>query len=464
MFKKIKSLKRITIIIAVLLIIIVSLQAPWQYFFEGQPLNLHISVKIDHDDVIQLFYITDKNGEFSETDSMKVNVSKSESFQTVKFTLPVKDIKVMRLDTGNVPGEVAIKNIELKNFKKQYVWDAEHIKGEFQFSKDIGSATIKENVLYLNVGGNDSSIVSGDSSDIFESVKIDNSIYLYLIISLLLILLSFLYIFLVLYNRVFAFLKDIIKSRRLIFELAKKDLKNRYLGSYLGIIWAFVQPMVTILIFWFVFQVGFKSAPVDDFPFVLWLLCGMIPWFFFSEGLQSATNSILDNSYLVKKVVFRVSSLPIIRILSSLFIHVFFILVIFVMFYIYGYKPSIYNLQVLYYLFATIVLLLGLSWITSSLVVFIKDFGQIVSIIIQFGFWLTPIFWSFNIMPEKYHFLFKLNPIYYIVQGYRDTFINHIWFWQHYNVTISFWVITFGLFFTGVLLFKRLRPHFADVL
>lgn len=262
----------------------------------------------------------------------------------------------------------------------------------------------------------------------------------------------------------FMFLLDIFKSRRLIFELAKKDLKNRYLGSYLGIIWAFIQPMVTIFIFWFVFQVGFRSAPVDNFPYVLWLVCGMVPWFFFSEGLQGATSSITDNSYLVKKVVFRVSSLPIIRIFSALFIHVFFIVVIFAMFFIYGYKPSIYNLQVIYYLIATISLLLGLCWITSALVVFIRDLGNIIAILIQFGFWLTPIFWSFKIMPEKYHFILKLNPIYYIVEGYRDTFINHIWFWQHYNITISFWLITLTLLFIGVFLFKRLQPHFADVL
>ncbi len=260
------------------------------------------------------------------------------------------------------------------------------------------------------------------------------------------------------------FLIDIVKSRKIIFELSKKDLQNRYLGSHLGIIWAFIQPMITIFIFWFVFQVGFKSAPVDNFPYVLWLVCGMVPWFFFSEGLQSATNSILDNSYLVKKVVFRVSTLPIIRILSSLLIHTFFILVIFIMFLIYGYKPSIYNLQVFYYLICTITLLLGLSWIASALVVFIRDLGNIISILIQFGFWLTPIFWSFKIMPEKYHFILKLNPLYYIVEGFRDTFINHIWFWQHYNVTISFWSITLTLLIIGVILFKRLRPHFADVL
>ncbi len=265
-------------------------------------------------------------------------------------------------------------------------------------------------------------------------------------------------------KRFLSFFIDIFQSRKLILELAKKDLKSRYLGSYLGIVWAFVQPVITIFIFWFVFQIGFKSTPVQNVPFILWLICGMIPWFFISESILGASSSIIDNSYLVKKVVFRVSALPIIRILSALFIHIFFIAILFVFFILYGFKPSIYNLQVIYYLFATIMLVMGISWVTSSLIIFIRDLGQIVAIVVQFGFWLTPIFWSFSIMPDKYHFIFKLNPFYYIIEGYRDTFINHVWFWNHYNLTINFWLITLGLLVIGVLLFKRLRPHFADVL
>ena len=124
----------------------------------------------------------------------------------------------------------------------------------------------------------------------------------------------------------YRFLRDIFKSKRLLIDLAKNDFKSRYLGNYLGILWAFVQPTVMIIIFWFVFQVGFKSMPVDNFPFILWLMAGMVPWFFFAESLQSATNSILSNSFLVKKVVFRVSLLPIIQIISALAIHIFFIL------------------------------------------------------------------------------------------------------------------------------------------
>ena len=460
----IRIFKGITLVVAIFLIVFVGLLAPWQYFFEGQPLTMEITAKTQNDDFWQLFFITEEGVQFNEADSIKVNVSKSDTFQIVKFKLYKKDILYFRLDTGSQPSEVVIKAFKVKNFESNYTWDIKSSIDDFEFSKDIASVSLKDNALYLNVTGNDPSIVSGNVDKVFSSIKNSKKVYFYLAASLLVILICSTYVFALVYKRAIIFLKDLIKSRRLIFELAKKDLQNRYLGSYLGIVWAFVQPMVTILIFWFVFQVGFKSAPVDNLPYVLWLICGMVPWFFFSEALQGATNSVVDNGYLVKKIVFRVNLLPIIRILSSLFIHIFFIIVIFVMFIIYGYRPSIYNIQVVYYLIATIALLLGLSWITSALVVFLRDLGQIIAIVIQFGFWLTPIFWSFNIMPEKYHFIFKINPIYYIVEGYRDTFINHIWFWQHYNLTISYWVITLILFFAGMLLFKKLRPHFADVL
>ncbi|MED0676143.1 ABC transporter permease [Aneurinibacillus thermoaerophilus] len=265
-------------------------------------------------------------------------------------------------------------------------------------------------------------------------------------------------------GHVIAFSKSLLQSRRLIFELAKKDFQSRYLGSYLGIIWAFVQPTIMILIFWFVFQVGFKSMPVDNFPFILWLICGLIPWFFFSDALNSATTSIIDNSYLVKKIVFRVGILPFIKITSVLFVHLFFICFLFIAFAAYGYYPSVYNLQVFYYSFAMIMLVLGLSWITSALVVFLKDVGQIVAMLLQFGFWLTPIFYAIKIVPEKYHTIMKLNPMYYIIEGYRDTFIYHVWFWEHYKLTAYFWSVTGVCLIVGAVIFRKLRPHFADVL
>lgn len=260
------------------------------------------------------------------------------------------------------------------------------------------------------------------------------------------------------------FIHALLQNRQLLWDLTKKDLKQRYLGSYLGVLWAFIQPVITVLIFWFVFQVGFKSMPVDNFPFILWLVCGMFPWFFFSDAWNSATGAITGNSFLVKKVVFRVSLLPMIQIMSALIVTVFFNVILFLMFAAYGYMPSIYNVQIVYYMFAEICLIFGLSLITSSLAVFSRDIGQLVGMVIQFGFWGTPIFWSIKMIPEAYMWIFKLNPMYYITNGYRDAFIHHQWFWQQGYVNLTFWLITAVIALVGVGLFGKLRPHFADVL
>lgn len=262
----------------------------------------------------------------------------------------------------------------------------------------------------------------------------------------------------------YLFVRDLFRSRELLFELTKRDFKARYLGSYLGLLWAFVQPSITILVLWFVFQVGFKAQPVDDFPFILWIMCGMIPWFFFADSLAGATTSIMDNSFLVKKVVFRVSILPIVKILSALIIHVFFIGILFAVYFIYGYEVSIYHVQIVYYLLAIIILNLGLSWATSSIIIFMKDMGQIVSVLLQFGFWLTPIFWSIKMVPIKYQIFIKLNPIYYVIEGYREAIIYHRWFWENMIMTVYFWAIALSVFICGALLFWKLKPHFADVL
>lgn len=268
------------------------------------------------------------------------------------------------------------------------------------------------------------------------------------------------------YLRIFLlFVKDLLLRRHMILELAKQDFRSKYLGSYLGILWAFIHPTIYVGILWVVFQIGFKSQPAGDVPFVLWMLCGIIPWFFFSECLNSATHSIMENSFLLKKVNFSVGMLPIVKILSALVLHTFFICIIFGMFLIYGRPITLHSLQVIYYLFCTIVLLLGLSWMTSSVIIFFRDMGQIVGMVVQFLFWMTPIFWSAKILPPKYLNMVKLNPVYYIVEGYRESFIYHVWFWQgHYELTAYFWTVTGLIFIFGAVVFRRLRPHFADVL
>ena len=120
---------------------------------------------------------------------------------------------------------------------------------------------------------------------------------------------------------------QIIKNRRLIWKLAKNDFKTRYAGSYLGVIWAFVQPVVTVLIYWLVFGHGLKSGKSLDVPFLVYLVCGIVPWFYCQEVMSAGTNTFLEYSYLVKKLVFNIRVLPFVKAFSALFSHLFFILV-----------------------------------------------------------------------------------------------------------------------------------------
>ncbi len=260
------------------------------------------------------------------------------------------------------------------------------------------------------------------------------------------------------------FLKDIFRQRKMLKSLAKNDFKQQYLGSALGILWAFIQPTIMICLYWFVFSVGFKSQPVENVPFICWLVAGLIPYFFFADAWGKCTNVVIEYSYLVKKIVFSVRLLPIIKIISSCYIHLFFIVFTIALFAVYGFYPDLYYLQLIYYVFALWILLLGLGWLTAAMQVFLKDVTQIVSVICQILFWGTPILYATNIVPEKVLFILKTNPLYYIVQGYRDIFISKQWFWQHPVLTVYFWVVTLCIFILGAFVFRQLRPHFADVL
>lgn len=261
-------------------------------------------------------------------------------------------------------------------------------------------------------------------------------------------------------------IKNIINNRRLVFSLSVNDFKTKYSASQFGIIWAFVQPVITILIYVFVFQVIAKANPVaGGFPFVLWLISGMVPWFFFSESVGNGTSALVEYSYLVKKVVFNIQILPVIRVLSSIFVHVFFVLFTILVFVISGYMPTPYYLQIIYYMFCCIVLTSSLSYITSAIMPFFRDFLQLVNIILMLGMWVCPVMWDYTtLLPEKYHWLVRINPVFYIIQGYRDSLVDKVWFWQKPIDFIIFWTITIVIFLLGGRMFKKLSVHFADVL
>lgn len=258
--------------------------------------------------------------------------------------------------------------------------------------------------------------------------------------------------------------KDIWESRKLIIELAKADFRKKFAGSYFGIFWMFMQPIVNVLIYYLVFQVGFKSNPVENMPYVLWLLPGIVPWFFFNEALAGGVVTLSVYQHLVKKIVFKIDILPMVRIVSSLFLHLIFLFVTFIVFLLFGEFPSVWWLQGFYYLFCNICLIIGLVYFAAAINVVFKDMNQIVNICLQFGFWLAPIMWDESVMPIKIRLFLRCNPFTYIVNGFRDSFVFHKGFWETPFLTFYFWGITITLLIAGAGLYKRLEPHFADVL
>lgn len=262
-----------------------------------------------------------------------------------------------------------------------------------------------------------------------------------------------------------SFFRDISENRFVLGQLVKRDYKNRYLGSFLGFIWTIIQPVVMIFVMWFVFVEVFKSGPINvSIPFIAYLSIGVIAWNFFVEVWSTSTGVFMEYSYLVKKINFKIAILPIVKLLSSFITHLIFICIGVIILITSGVGFSWYWFQALYYLIAMMVFVLGLSWITSSLQVFARDISQIIAVILQFGFWLTPIMWDFNLLPDGYKFWFKFNPMFYIVDGYRKSFITAEPFWTNSRDGLYFWGITLIILIVGVLLFRKLKPHFADVL
>lgn len=265
--------------------------------------------------------------------------------------------------------------------------------------------------------------------------------------------------------------KELWQSRQLIWKLSKNDFKNRFAGSYLGRVWAFVQPVVTVLLYWFVFErlMGAKAQLLSaglDIPYVIWLTAGLVPWFYFSEAINNGTTALLEYSYLVKKVVFKISIIPIIKIIAATFTHLFFVCFMLLFYFLLGFGPSVYLIQLPYYTFCTFMLVLALSYTTCALVIFFRDLLQIINIGLQVGMWVTPILWNFDVtnLPHWVKVVLQLNPVFYIVKGFRNCLFNRTWFFEDTLLTIYFWALTIGLFALGTYIFKRLKVHFADVL
>lgn len=276
-------------------------------------------------------------------------------------------------------------------------------------------------------------------------------------------------IFVKLYDKITQLPVELWQNRRLIWKLAKNDFKKRYAGSYMGALWALVQPVITVVMYYIVFDKimgngGGGLRDSGDVPFVLFLTAGLVPWFYFNEAWTNATNALREYDYLVKKVVFKISVLPIIKAIAATFIHVFFVVILLIVAAVYGYYPTWYALQLPYYSLCLFIFVLALSYTTCSVVVLFKDLSQIINIILQIGIWATPIMWNIDSLAPGWKVFFKINPLVYIVNGFRDSVYGKQWFYEDFFSMMYFYVSTAVLFGIGAVIFKRLKVHFADVL
>lgn len=423
---------------------------------------LNVTIESDEEGLYQFFYSQD--GIFEIDKMQQRSYEKAGEKEKLSFQVPASCMN-WRLDFGDAEATVKIYSIELEHKNSTHKLEYVLIKNSSD-KHSIESMTESGDHLEIHVGSEDPrctlDVPVNDIQEFLDSASKTINTIKHTVACIMADILLF-GIFL-LGNRFFSFFKELKASSRLIFNLSKNDFKTRFVGSYLGVVWAFIQPIVTVLVYWFVFQVGFRNGDVGDFPFVLWLITGLVPWFFFQEALSFGTNVLIEYQYLVKKIVFKISTLPIVKVLSALYVHLFFVLFTLVLYCIYGYFPDLYVLQIPYYMFCNFVFVLALIYITCSVVIFFRDVTQIINILLQIGVWLTPIMWQLSILPEGLAWFFKLNPMFYIVSGYRDALINKVWFWDNFYLTLWFWFATLGLLGVGATVFKRLKVHFADVL
>lgn len=440
--------------------------------YERENVKVEVTLTSNVADTFEMFYTYDsgKKNVFEAKHCSKAAYGIINKDATLEFKIPSGAQKI-RMDFGNVASKSQIKEITINyNGHKQSV-SAKQLQNVI--AENDAKVSRDNDGLSIQAKDGDPYIVWDTSDWKMLSLLKDNSKVRGICIKFLTcFFIDAIYLVAVRKMKQFVAIPvEVFQNRKLIFNLAKNDFKTQFAGSYLGIIWAFVQPIVTVLVYWFVFEKGLKSGSVNtkagiDVPFVLWLIAGIVPWFFFQDALNGGTNALTQYSYLVKKVVFNISILPIVKVISALFVHLFFIAFTLVLYSAYGYFPDSYTLQIIYYSFCMMIFVLGLVYATCAIVGFFKDLTQIINIVLQVGIWMTPIMWNIDTMDLNPVLIqiFKLNPMYYIVAGYRDALINKMWFWESPGLTVYFWIVTILVFGAGNLIFRKLKVHFADVL
>lgn len=259
-------------------------------------------------------------------------------------------------------------------------------------------------------------------------------------------------------------LRQLYFHRKLIFQMAKRDFQGTYLGSVLGATWLVLEPLFYVVIMWFFFTQALKVKPSGDIPYVPWLLSTMCLWSYFGVVFGASSSIFKAHSFLLRKPGFSLAIVPAIKILSALYLHAIYLAIVLVVLLASGIQPSVFWLQIVYYWACLAILLFGLTLFTGSIGVFARDVQSATALIMQFGFWVSPVFWDIQSYPEKFQWIMKVNPLYYPLSGYRQSLIHKIGFWERGPETLYFWCATAFIWLIGIWVFRRLRPQFGDML
>jgi ABC-type polysaccharide/polyol phosphate export permease len=264
------------------------------------------------------------------------------------------------------------------------------------------------------------------------------------------------------------FLHKIYVQRSLIRSFVLRDLKARYVGSLMGFFWSVIHPIVLIASYTFVFSVLFQVRPLPSSgttSFPLFLFCSILPWLFFQDTLMRSSTVLIDNANLVTRTLFPTEILPLTVALAGLVNHLIGFAILMVVILISIGKVSALILLVPVYFFVLMLFTLGISWLVASLNVFVRDISQVLTVLLTFWFWFTPIFYSaelYDRFPSRIHFLLRLNPLAHIVTAYRDCLLSmHM---PSLRSLAVLFVVSFLVFAAGGLFFRYTKREFVDIL
>lgn len=261
------------------------------------------------------------------------------------------------------------------------------------------------------------------------------------------------------------FVKNIIRNRQLIVQLAKNEFKNKFANTNLGAIWGFITPFIFMITYVIVFQYILKTNSAGEYPYIVWFLPGIAMWMFINDCILSASSSIRSYSYLVKKVVFPIDTIPIITLFSSSIVGIFLIIISIVVCSVLGFFPNIFKL--IYIIVAAYIFIISFTRLTSAICTIVPDCGHLLGVIMQLCFWFTPIIWNIEMLGVG-SVLYKISrciPFTYLVCGLRAVFTGeNIVMGSGIIPTFVFWGVTILIFILGNKVFNRAKKDFADVL